>query len=615
MCRQQLLDELVSKLCQSTIDPNSYGTSLTVTGDGGFGKTSIVTALCHHPVIKEQFTDGVVFIELGPQATDPSMKLKGLYNLLTDKQCDVNVVEWQIHELTSLYCRNLLVIIDDVWHIEDAEPIVKAFSNCKIVLTTRINDVEQYIPTKQVVSVGSMEQSEAISLLTCRVVDISQLSQEDVILLDELAQDVHLWPLLLSLIRGQLFHNMKQHKLCFHEAIQVVQANLLDKGLTAFDKNNVDKNNVEISRKYAVKVCIEVTLELLTKSLSDKLKSLILWNGIGASLQTAVLRKLWNITENKARDIVDVLWAYGLVHFTDTIMPPHNTTQCCVEVHAVISQYIIECINISEIMALSPWSGLGTSESVHVGLIEQFQKSFGIDDISKLCSFDYLQYTLYEITHNLIPFYLKQIHNSAILDPHHVVLILQEIQIALTTTTPSIATFLSTFNQEIDSLVSDCHKILKGTHKWSRTLNQKIQRCLTQRDYHRLIQTIETFASTYPISMTAQQAVVVVKKIIPYCDGKTQDHIMKFLEHMQMMTTDYHLINLLLLPRIKLRIKHLQQIDVSLQAGSPHIETTQHFFLSGQHREELELVSINHLIMLQEVAPNYVHQHASKRGI
>ena len=77
-----------------------------------------------------------------------------------------------------------------------------------------------------------MEQSEAISLLTSGVIDISELSQEDVSLLDELAQDVYQWPLLLSLIRGQLSHNLKQHKLCYHDAIQNVQAKLCDKGLT-----------------------------------------------------------------------------------------------------------------------------------------------------------------------------------------------------------------------------------------------------------------------------------------------------------------------------------------------------------------------------------------------
>ena len=42
-------------------------------------------------VVKEQFTDGFVFIELGPQPTDSSIKLNQLYHLLTGeylKQCD-----------------------------------------------------------------------------------------------------------------------------------------------------------------------------------------------------------------------------------------------------------------------------------------------------------------------------------------------------------------------------------------------------------------------------------------------------------------------------------------------------------------------------------------------
>jgi len=152
-------------------------------------------------VINLNFKDGVMFTELGPQATDPSIKLSQLFHLLTDKylkQGDINHSEQEINQFTSLYCCNLLVIIDNVWHVEDAEPIVKVFGNCKIVITTRMNDIKQYIPTKQVVSLGPMEQNEAISLLTSGVIDISQLSQEDLSLLDELAQDVHLWPLLLS---------------------------------------------------------------------------------------------------------------------------------------------------------------------------------------------------------------------------------------------------------------------------------------------------------------------------------------------------------------------------------------------------------------------------------
>ena len=388
-----LLDEIATKLLQATNDPNKYGTTLTITGAGGFGKTTTAISLCHHHVVKEQFTDGFVFIELGPQATDPSIKLSQLYHLLTGeylKQCDINHAEQEINQLTSHYYRNLLVIIDDVWHVEDAEPLVKAFSNCKTILMTRMNDVEQYIPSKQLVIIGPMMEDEAISLLTSEVIDSSQLAQEDVSLLNEISQDVHLWPLLLSLIRGQLSHNLKQYHLSYHKAIQNVQAKLHHKGLTAFDKNNIE--TVKKGRTLAVKACIEITLELLTKSLSDKIKTLILYIGIGTSLQIAVLNNLWNISKQEAEDTVDVLWAYGLVQFTDITISPNNIKQHCVEVHAVISQYIIECMNSNETLTLSAFvNGSNTAQSVNKGLLLTFQQSYGVHDPSSLTAMDYLE--------------------------------------------------------------------------------------------------------------------------------------------------------------------------------------------------------------------------------
>ena len=69
------------------------------------------------------------------------------------------------NRLINLQVIIIVVIIDDVWHVEDAEPLVKAFSNCKTILTTRMNDIEQYIPSKQSVIIGAMMEDEAISLL------------------------------------------------------------------------------------------------------------------------------------------------------------------------------------------------------------------------------------------------------------------------------------------------------------------------------------------------------------------------------------------------------------------------------------------------------------------
>ena len=534
------------------------------------------------------------------------MKLKGLYNLLTDKHCDVNVVEQQILQLTSLHCRNLLVIIDDVWHVEDAEPIVKAFSNCKILLTTRMNDIKQYIPTKQVLSIGPMEQDEAISLLTSGVVDINQLSQEDVSLLDELAQDVHLWPLLLSLIRGQLSVSTKQHSLSSHKAIENVQAKLHDKGLTAFDKNNIER-----SRKFAARSCIEVSLDMLKEPLSDKLKTFILWTGIGTSLQTAVLQYLWRITDYEARDSVDVLSSYGLIQFTDVTLPPHNKVQNCVEVHAVISQYIIERMESDDVQRLSPFGELDTCRAVKDGLVQQFQSSYKIHDTRLLSDVEYLYFRVNEIEFQSLPYHIQQINMCRILDPHTTIVLLKRIQEAVKSS-PNISKLFVSLIDHINILINDCHKILKSAHKSSRILNQKCQQCLTQRNYDALNQTIDTYMQDYPITVVAKQAVAVVKKIIPYCKGEVLYNMTRRCEKLQMATFDYHVISLLKAPIIKILTKELQQLVTSLEAGSPYIEQTIESYKSGKFDEEFDLVRIKQHIKLQEIAPNHV---ALQQGI
>ena len=605
-----LLDEIATKLLHVNNDPSKHETTITITGAGGFGKTTTVISLCYHPIVHNQFTDGFLFIELGPQATDASIKLRAIYSLLTDQQCDINVVVQKVNQLTRKYYRNLLVIIDDVWHVEDAEPLVKAFSNCKIILITRMKEIEHYMPSQNSVTIGPMSIYEAISLLTIGIIDNSQLSQEDVSLLNELAQDVHLWPLLLSLIRGQLSHNLKQYHLSYHEAIQTLQTKLHHKGLTAFDKNNI--KTINKSRKLAVKACIEMTLELLTKSLSDKIKTLILWTGIGTSLQTAVLNNLWNISKQETEESVDVLWAYGLIQFTDIIISPKNIKQHSVEVHAIISQYIIECMDSKEFLAHSPSGKLNTADSVREGLVSTFKQSYGVNDLSSLTAVDYLKYTLSKIENVWLPCDLTSINMFTVTNPHELILILQRIKEAIMSS-PYTMNLLSLFDDQIISLQNECKQMLKNVNKLCRKLNQSVQRNLCEQKYDKLIQTVEEFIKNYPLCIVAQKAVTMVKRIIPYCDGELLYFVIMKYEQLVTFTSDYHTITTGVLPTIKLYVKQHNEITSSLNNGSPDIELTYHYFMSGKCYEEVELVEDNRLIKLQEVAPNSVQQYASQQ--
>ena len=49
--RQIILDEIATKLLQIDNDPSKYETTITITGAGGFGKTTTVIAVCHDPIV------------------------------------------------------------------------------------------------------------------------------------------------------------------------------------------------------------------------------------------------------------------------------------------------------------------------------------------------------------------------------------------------------------------------------------------------------------------------------------------------------------------------------------------------------------------------------------
>ena len=100
----------------------------------------------------------------------------------------------------------------------------------------------------------------------------------------------------------------------------------------------------------------------------------------------------------------------------------------------------------------------------------------------------------------------------------------------------------------------------------------------------------------------------MVKKILSYCDGELLHYMMMMCESLQMKTFDYHTITASTLPIVKFYIKLHKQITASLLNGSPEIEQTYHYFMSGEYDEEGELLWTNWLIKLQEVAPNFVSQ-------
>ena len=411
-------------MCETTVSFQISEVALTITGAGGFGKSTIAKALCYHPVIKERFTNGFIFCKIGANA---AFNLIAMYKSLANKRCDLNNVEQNIKQITSDYYRNLLVILDDVWCAKDVEPIIRAFTNCTIVITTRKNSFIPIISSKHSCIVGPMESNEAFDLLTNGITDINSLTQADKSLVNELICDAHYWPLLLSLIKAHISSDLNQYHCSFREAVQNAYDKLHKNGLTSFDKNILDSRNKFSAHLLSVQACIEITLEEISQSKTSliALKSLVLWTGINTLAPITALHSMWKIPEQDVKEILDNLWSCGTVNL-ENVMLFQSNTQKYVKVVTHFSEYILEGLDSNEVCTLSPLFNSELEGEIIKELIISYQQCM-MENPSLLLPADYLKYKLSEIENVWLPFYYRIVCMHIFADPHLGIVKLHEI--------------------------------------------------------------------------------------------------------------------------------------------------------------------------------------------
>ena len=325
-------------------------TTVTIRGIGGIGKSTIAKALCHDPLIKEHFINGFLWISLTPPLPNPMTMLSEIYQRLTGKSATSNVpaIINQLKSLVSGPSCKLLVILDDVWEAKDAMMFVDVFSSCKILMTTRKMNINAKIPPVMCFDIKPMLTDEAVQLLTLQIVEVEKLKPVDINRIEELAKDLHCWPLLLNLVHGQLYVHCIEWNESPQDAILKVQQKLLDNGLTAFDP----ENQLEASRENAVRASITASLELLSK-MEENILIYIALSIIGFGIYTFrdILCTVLQMDLTQFDKYTKNLWCHGLISFQDITFPSVTTKISFIGIHEVIAHYINE--NLSNKFYLS----------------------------------------------------------------------------------------------------------------------------------------------------------------------------------------------------------------------------------------------------------------------
>ena len=548
ICRPKLLNELVQKMLSSKPDPSGLSVA-TITGASGYGKTTLAKAFCHDPQIIKTFKDGFLFIELGPKAPNPFSTLTNLYLRLTNKQFDQDDIEAIVMELrdtTGAYFHNLLIILDDVCEANDAKPYIKAFSNCSIVLTTQLSVISEFIPARVELRVSKMETDEAVAMVSGAV------NSKNDITISDLANSLHYWPLLLSLVRCQVNHSQKQQQTLEGGTISTTKQRLQEKGLDVCTTNSTSEDQ---HKKVAVKACIDLSLEMIGDSLTEKLILYVLFTGIGYSLSTDVVHLLWQVSKSDAEEAVQSLIQCGLIHLKTSYNKETN-----IMVHAVISQYILDNMSATTLIQLGAYKG-----SNGILIDAAIDGSSGIMLPSE--DSEYLKVILSVVDNGELPYRLRRLSSVAVQSPTSLTSIIQEFD-KQCLSLPEYEEIKTKYENMIVALVDECSEVSAITVQSAISLNTDLYKVLQASSHDSLIKSVEHLCRTNLIGEVASKFVKLLPAIMAEGDDELFDKMQSTFERIQTFEPECNENIVIEFAQIKVVIEFRRRITGALTSGS-----------------------------------------------
>jgi len=595
--------KLEKELTDAVLDSSQAESAVAVTivGNSGFGKSTLAKSFCHKTMTKQYFPDGFLIIELGPNAPDPRSILKRLYRHLSRGlriEGDVNSIAQYIHTLIVENYPSILVIIDDVCSVHDAQPYIMAFRNCKIIVTTNLADVCQQLSASKVVIVSQMEPLEAVQLLSSAT---GQLSEDDEMIVRELANDLHLWPLLLCIARGQLQMNSNK---AGAQAVGNLQSDLYGKGLEHITHAS-DKNDPH-SRKTALTACVEASLELLTPEENDSLLNLVHHIGGGGVIGTQHIPTICNIDEVSSIQLLDKLNSLGLT----TLTCSSGTTKEAIKIHNAIAQYLFDS------QVYNPPEHLGDSQEAEafmnppeegqtVSILLFSPRPQNMTDKITGTPEWYLKSVLKSFENYQFDGFMKMNEHEIASWSTDIFNLLQNV-CSVAYSSPAKFPDLKSIESETDKLLTECQSIMMECSQEVNQLKQQVDIFIKQRDYDGAVKKLEEYFTNFSLKRVALGAKKLVERVVSRCDQKYKHSLEASSDFLHCFTPEYDYFLKYQLPSIKLMLDLQRRIVDALASGPPALNEVANEIQTAKITEQCSLLHANYMIKLQEVAPHQV---------
>ncbi|HEY4033074.1 MAG TPA: NB-ARC domain-containing protein [Ktedonobacteraceae bacterium] len=190
----------------------------------GVGKTTLAAALASDEHVQARFRDGILWAPLGPQPYVLSQLMRWgtmLGVTSSDVENPESPLAWRRALQLAIGNRQMLLIIDDAWAVEDALTLRVGGSQCTHLLITRQPQVASAF-TQQTIEVPQLEEADGLALLARY---IPQLIQQDPQTARSLVQTLGCLPLALTLVGKALASStLTQHP----RPLQVILTRLND---------------------------------------------------------------------------------------------------------------------------------------------------------------------------------------------------------------------------------------------------------------------------------------------------------------------------------------------------------------------------------------------------
>ena len=299
--RDTLFGSLVEQVCALQVPPH-----VTLYGLPGVGKTALLLALTQNKAIQRHFSEGILWAGLGPHPhlfeqlsrwghllQIPSKELKEHRDLPSLARC----------LRTHIGSRRFLLILDDVWQLEDALALHIGGSHCAYAVSTRLPGLAGQLSLQHTLHIPELEATHGTALLAHF---LPHLAQQEPHMVEQIATQVGMLPLALTLIGKHLYpYDYLEQSERLHKALKKLQ-NLSDRLHLSQPQSFVEHHpSIPPERPISLEAAIAVSVQQLSLNAQHTLRSLAIVSAKPNSFSKELITVLTPNGEETLNDLMD----------------------------------------------------------------------------------------------------------------------------------------------------------------------------------------------------------------------------------------------------------------------------------------------------------------------